>query len=217
MNRKKLGSGMLALALVGLIGVGGSLAWFTDTDSKQNSFTLNHVEIGVTEDKWSGPKEDYVPGTPCDKNPTVNIASGSSDAWVRIKPLIVQVDKDGDGKYEEQIQLNTMDKLAEYGIESLGDGWSLNVADGYFYYNQVLTNGDESQSKPANVETTELFKSITLPITWGNEYTGAKVILDVTAEAVQADNTGDDPVAAFAMLGNAKIEEYKVAESTIVG
>ena len=71
MNRKKLGSGMLALALVGLIGVGGSLAWFTDTDSKQNSFTLNHVEIGVTEDKWSGPKEDYVPGTPCDKNPKV--------------------------------------------------------------------------------------------------------------------------------------------------
>lgn len=215
MNRKKLGSGMLALALVGLIGVGGSLAWFTDTDSKQNSFTLNHVEIGVTEDKWSGPKEDYVPGTPCDKNPTVNIASGSSDAWVRIKPLIVQVDKDGDGKYEEQIPLNTMTALAEYGIDSLGTNWLLNEADGYFYYNQILTNG--SETKLPNKKTTALFESITLPITWGNEYTGAKVILDVTAEAVQADNTGDDPVAAFAMLGNAKIEEYKVAESTIVG
>ena len=38
MNKKKLGTGLIALALVGVVGIGGSLAWFTDTESKTNTF-----------------------------------------------------------------------------------------------------------------------------------------------------------------------------------
>lgn len=49
MNKKKLGTGLLALALVGVVGIGGSLAWFTDTDNRTNTFTTGKVDITLTE------------------------------------------------------------------------------------------------------------------------------------------------------------------------
>ena len=52
-NKKKAG----ALALVGLCGVGATMAYFTDADTATNHFTVGKVDIDLTEDHWN-PKED---------------------------------------------------------------------------------------------------------------------------------------------------------------
>ena len=49
MNKKKLGTGLVALALVGVVGIGGSLAWFTDTESRTNTFTTGNILLMVVQ------------------------------------------------------------------------------------------------------------------------------------------------------------------------
>lgn len=47
---KKLKLGLASLALVGVMVVGGSLAYFTDTDTKNNIVTLGKVDGNLEED-----------------------------------------------------------------------------------------------------------------------------------------------------------------------
>ena len=51
MNKKVL-STVLAGALAVTAVVGGSLAYFTDTDEKTNTFTVGNVDITLTEPGW---------------------------------------------------------------------------------------------------------------------------------------------------------------------
>lgn len=193
MNKKKLGTGLLALALVGVVGIGGSLAWFTDTEQATNEVSLSKVDINLTEPSWDGDVTGALPGDLFEKDPTITLAADSVNAWVRIAPLTVQVDFDNNGSVDEEIKLNTQDNLDLFKIE-LNDGWSLNTTDGYFYYNIALS---------ARESTTALFDSITIPAGWGNAYVNAKITLDVQAEAIQYQNTSTTScVEAFSLADN---------------
>lgn len=202
MNKKKLGTGLAALALVAFVGVGGSLAWFTDTENATNNFTLNHVDIELNEPSWTGDVEKAMPGVKYSKNPTVTLNKGSSIAWVRIKPINVVVTS-ADGKTElGNYSLATTDELTKFGI-TLNSGWSLED-DGYFYFSSTLS---EEES------TSALFDSVTLPGSWDNDFVGAKVTIDVQAEAIQYNEGETDVQAAFAKLGGAKVKPYSVTSN----
>ena len=193
MNKKKLGTGLLALALVGVVGIGGSLAWFTDTEQATNEVSLSKVDIDLTEPSWDGDVTGALPGDLFEKDPTITLAADSVNAWVRIAPLTVQVDFDNNGSVDEEFKLNTQDNLDLFKIK-LNDGWSLNTTDGYFYYNTALS---------ARESTTALFDSITIPAGWGNAYVNAKITLDVQAEAIQYQNTSTTScVEAFSLADN---------------
>ena len=177
MNKKKLGTGLIALALVGVIGVGGSLAWFTDNDTATNTFTVNHVDIELTETSWGGNDQVFMPGATITKNPVVTLADESSNAYVRINGVQLVVTPDGD---REPTKLSYT--LEDLNV-TLGDGWKKGT-DGYYYYQTALSN-DSDDTKA----TTALFESITLPgKDWNNQYAGATVDIEILAEAIQADN-----------------------------
>ena len=53
MNKKKLFTMVLALVLIGAVGVGATLAYFTDNDSATNVVTMGHVNIELTEEDWT--------------------------------------------------------------------------------------------------------------------------------------------------------------------
>jgi predicted ribosomally synthesized peptide with SipW-like signal peptide len=59
-NKKKAG----ALALVGLCGVGATMAYFTDADTATNHFTVGKVDIDLTEDHWDPSKDNDHDNTP---------------------------------------------------------------------------------------------------------------------------------------------------------
>ena len=92
MNKKKTIAVAIVLALLLLIG--GMLAYFTDTDSKANKFTLGEqsVNITLTETQWSttdedrdgvpDAAEDVIPGKSLHKNPVIKNDSTTNSVCV---------------------------------------------------------------------------------------------------------------------------------------
>lgn len=90
--KKKITAIFLCVALVAIAIVGASLAYFTDTKSATNTFTVGNVKIDLIEQQKGengleafAPNKTLVPGT-SDKNAVSKIVTvkntGNNDAWV---------------------------------------------------------------------------------------------------------------------------------------
>lgn len=185
MNKK-----VLTVALAGALAVtavvGGSLAYFTDTDDKTNTFTVGNVAITLTEPNWdaSGSKDapEVYPGEALAKDPTVT-NTGANPCFVRIK--VDGLDCLGDA--------GMITYRTDYVDDKLGEGW-VDGKDGYFYYNTVLG---------VDASTDALFDQIVIPtgLTNGDGETEMNVI--VYAEAVQAQGAK----ASMADVENMSVDE----------
>ena len=173
--KKKITAIALVVCLVAVAIVGGSLAYFTDTKTATNTFTVGNVSIILDEPNWnpdsSTPPQVY-PGEVLAKNPTVT-NNGANPCFVRIQ--VTGLNCLGNAG---MIEYMTIDKEGQAVPGRLGDDWELNAADGYFYYTKALGVG---------LTTDALFDQIKIPanLTNGNGTTEFNVV--VTAEAVQAD------------------------------
>lgn len=180
MTKKKIVSLCLAAVLVVMAIAGATVAYFTDTDTKDNTFTVGNVKIDLTEPNWEGSgKEDapeVYPGEPLAKDPTVTNV-GNNPCFVRISVAnLKQFDDKGDITYR-----------TDYVAGKLGENWVLHT-DGYFYYNKVLA---------INKTTDALFDQIVMPTgLTGNETT---LPIIVTAQAVQAQGAKPSFAAVQAM------------------
>lgn len=181
MNKKFLTVG-LAGALAVTAVVGGSLAYFTDTDQKDNTFTVGNVDITLTEPTWAGSDGSTVPqvypGEALDKDPTVE-NTGANPCFVRIK--VEGLDQFG---AKGDITYRTYDNEAgEYVDGALGVHW-VKGADGYFYYDTVLD---------VDGTTDALFDQIVMPTGLTGEESPDDIV--VTAEAVQSQGAEEAGVA----------------------
>lgn len=85
MKKKNLILTLTAVMLAFAIGVGGTIAYFTDTtDAQVNEFTVGNVAIDLTEPNWKG-DATLMPGVSFDKDPTITVAEKSMDAYVFLK------------------------------------------------------------------------------------------------------------------------------------
>lgn len=179
---KKLKLGLASLALVGVMVVGGSLAYFTDTDTKTNVVTLGQVDGSLKEDtdeentKVTDEGIEYLdpvtPGKELSKKPYLSLAEDSEDAYARVKITVNGVD--GEGVAINPVVLN------ELGFDfNNAEGWHF-AEDGYVYYNTKLTQ--------ENATTPYIFTTVTFPSKWGNEMANAKFEIVVKGELIQADN-----------------------------
>lgn len=177
MKKKKIISLFLAIALIGAIGVGATLAYFTDSEEKENIITMGHVDIDLDEPNYDGDENNEIknltPGEAVTKDPTITLKEGSQDAYVRAA-LEVTVD-------DEKLS----DHIAELVFNISETDWFLGE-DGYYYYQNKMTVGDQAV----------LFDTVTIPEKWGNEVADMSFHIIVKAEAIQADNftpvTNDD-------------------------
>lgn len=166
MNNKKLTKGLAAVALVASLGVvGGSLAWFTDTDLAENTFVTNHVDIKLDE---PGYKDDQVvlPGATFVKNPRITLKEGSSNA----KVVVTLSDK----------SVEVFD-LEDFGLQYDVRNWKVSEDGAYIVCNNVLKAGDEVYPFGENAQ-------VMIPHSFGNKYADATIKISFTAEAVQAEN-----------------------------
>lgn len=86
--KKKILTAALAVCMLATLVIGMSLAYFTDTDSKTNTFTVGNVDITLTEPGWLGDSADAVrliPGKTIAKDPTIHVAEGSQTAYTFMK------------------------------------------------------------------------------------------------------------------------------------
>lgn len=196
-----------AVSLGALMTVGGTLAWFTDSETATNTVTTGNVNVKITEalpteeqqeeggftaveNDWEGITYDGIePGTVIPKDPVIQYI-GISDAYVRYKVEISGIPENNIGNIifsqdgidvTEQIMLNS---------------------GGYIYSTEIFTTGDFVTHGESVKDKAPLFTEVAFY--GGNELADLQDIsITIKADAIQADNLPD-------VNGNGEIDEYDI-------
>ncbi|WP_291244935.1 SipW-dependent-type signal peptide-containing protein [Fournierella sp.] len=200
MKNKRLLTGVISLALVAVVGVGATLAYFTDkTETKTNVFTTGKVDIELADytngpgegDTWHGENAgdgvaygNVMPGDTLSKVVKVTVAEDSSDCYVAIQLIARSDDKPDADLSGVMDSIQDQARANNWAYERKGDILTV-------YYPTVLSAGDE----------VTMFETVTVPTTWGNEYADATFYIDVQAAAVQAANLDAPGTASEVTIG----------------
>lgn len=165
-KRRSKKTGMLFLSLLLVIGmvVGGTVAWLSTKSAPiTNTFLPSKVACEVTE-SFNGTVKS-----------NVNVKNtGDIDAYIRVKLVTYRVNDEGD-------HIGGTAKIPPF---TPGNGW---VENGdYYYYTQPVAPG----TKPADA----LIDRITLTRSYddADDADGGKQVIEVMAEAIQANGVADD-------------------------
>ncbi|MCX0368378.1 SipW-dependent biofilm matrix protein BsaA [Clostridium perfringens] len=186
MSKKKI----IGLCIAGVLAVGsigGSLAWFTSSDSVTNPFTTASTDnpsdpnsgIKIHEDFNKEDADNTLPGDNVTKQVNV-INKATYDQLIRVKIKKVWKDAKGEEKPDldtKNINLNFENNLTDSNKPEEGK-W-IEGSDGYYYYNGIV-NPDG--------QTANLLESVTLSKDTTNEFKGLKFDVVVDSEGVQAAN-----------------------------
>ena len=173
MKKKSLAL-VLALAMIVVCVVGGTLAWLTaKTPDVKNTFTTSDVDITLTE---STTNYQMIPGYTIDKDPKVTVLAGSEKCY-----LFVKVEKS-----------ENFDNFMTY---DMADGWeALTGVNGVFY--RVVDTADmgTAYSVLANDQVTvktDVTKTMLNGLTEATQPT-----LTFTAYACQYNSSNDNSFTA---------------------
>ena len=207
--RRKVALTAAAVAMVGTLAVGGTLAWFTDTETATNVVTLGNVDIVLNEDgegsdeRTSGVAveggleySNIMPGDTLPKDVEIALESGSNDAYVRAQitvsgDLLGLIGEDGD--------------LSDIVTLKKGDtaitGWKKNDDGAWVAIVEAPAMLEDETGK----NIFKVFDTVTFAgseIT--NEYANKEDVLkiEVEAQAIQADNFDDAKDAWTAFEAN---------------
>lgn len=205
MKKKSILMAAIAVMLVAVLVVGGTLAYFTDTKSATNTFTVGDVKIKLDESNVNDPNGDRVtsneytdvfPGIQYKKDPVVT-NTGKNDAYVR---AVVTIENGMNwlGLYNENVWTAPQaEAFMNLICNKLGDGWSLEDYD-------YVTNAERGSTDfvavlkydgvlAAGKATSAMFENIMLPTNaTANDITtrvaqNGVFHIDVVAQAIQAD------------------------------
>lgn len=176
---------------------GGTLAYYTVSDTARNVITSGGIEVTVVEQQLvNGTLQPY-PNQPIKVMPAttvskiVSVQSNKQAAWVRMNYTLTVYDAEGK---EMEIPADELAKVIV--IEPDTANWTLK--DGWWYCNAAVKSGE--MSKP-------LFEEVVFSgADMDNKYQLCTVVIDVNAQAVQWANNGS---AATKALGWVENEEEK--------
>ena len=187
---EKIIIGILTLGLIAALCIGGTMAYMTDWEDKENTFTVGTLDVALEEKNWDAGE------------------GGDSERLALIRSMIRF-----DSTYDADAQKNgtvvvpgESYSLADIAALPMINPAFTEVATGkageYCYtYNSVLAEG----------ENVALFTNVVVPTDWSQiqlDAAGAFKI-DVTVEAIQAKNF-ENAAAAFSAL------DSEISAGTIV-
>lgn len=217
MTKKKIVSLCLAAVLVVMAIAGATVAYFTDTKSAENTFTMGNVQIKLDETNVNDPEgarvtantygiDKVYPGATLTKDPVVH-NTGKNPAYIR---GIVTIENGMNwlGLYNDNVWTAPQEEAFNALISNtLGQGWEL--VDISYVPNATRGTTDFVATLKytgvldADEDTTAMFSQVKIPekIT-GNDVTtrisqDGEFHIDVVAQAIQADGF-DTWKAAFA-------------------
>jgi len=198
---KKKKTLLAAVVMLLIFIVGGAIAYFTDTDTKTNTFTIGSVDITLTEDGWDAladsnsnnipdDAEDMMPGESVTKDPVVNNVSTKNPAYVFVKVEVPCTTVTSPATPEEIFTYTTNAGWTELSSEAVACT-SGGTATHVYYYgsNGTLT----ALAKAANAQTptsttNPVFSSVTLRSTLtGNEGLDTQKQIVITAYGIQTE------------------------------
>lgn len=179
MNKRKMMMLALAVCMIAILAVGGTLAYFTAEETAYNVITFGELTMELKETTTDGepwPEEgvhQLVPGAQVDKRVTMRNL-GTVDFYVRAKIDAVVTGQDGRLLPLDEVELNLNT-----------EEWT--EKDGCYYYKKALASGEETEP---------LFTMVSFSTEMGNEYMNARLEIQVDAQAVQSRNNGEDALSA---------------------
>ena len=173
-----------AVVLLMVFVVGGAIAYFTDSETKTNTFTIGSVDITLTEDGWDAladtnnndipdAAEDMMPGDSVTKDPLINNVSTKNPAYVFIKVEVPCTTIVAPATTSEELFTYTVNagwtELSSAAVACTSGGNATHVY--YYGSNGTLTQLNKAADSSTPTPTTNpLFSSITLRSTLkGNE------------------------------------------------
>ena len=211
--KKKILALSMCIALAAIAIVGASLAYFTDTKTATNTFTMGNVQIKLDETNVNDPEGDRV---------TSNVYNVYPGAVVTKDPIVHNIGKNGAYIRATVNVSNWMNLVGAYYpdfketfpndgykaalnllVGELGEGWSvvgveagdvftIGQFDAKFIlkYDGVLASG---------ADTTAMFQTVTIPAGIDNANADSFDEVKVVAQAIQADgfDTWEEAFAAF--------------------
>lgn len=187
MSKKKI----IGLCIAGVLAVGsigGSLAWFTSSDSVTNLFSTASTDnpsnpnsgIKINEKFNKEEADNTLPGDNVTKQ--VNVTNTATyDQLIRVK--IKKVWKDAKGVPNNNLDTKNIILNFEKNLTDSKDpkeGKWIEGSDGYYYYNGIVN---------PKGQTANLLESVTLSKDTTNEFKGLKFDVVVDSEGVQAANS----------------------------
>lgn len=194
--KKKIVALCLCIALA-VVAIGGAtLAYFTDTKTATNTFTVGNVNITLTEPEWTQ-NSKLVPGTEIDKDPTVTVVKGSEECYVRIL-MTISNSKEWDAIFKADSNLKIEDFFKGY----VPTNWTYiknteNAANNTRTYEFRYKEAVNALNADANVKLPALFTDIVVPST----LTGTQIAtlngfnIKIVAQAIQTASFADADAA----------------------
>ena len=221
MKKKKTFIAAIVLLLVFV--VGGAIAYFTDTDSKTNTFTIGNVDIDLKEPEWEfaitnsptntnnndlpDAAEDMMPGESVAKDPTIRNLSTKNPAYVFAKVVVPCTTATAPATPVEMFTYTTNTGWAEVSSAAVACTSGGNATHVYYYgSNDTLTPlAKATDSEHPTSTSTALFSTITLLSTLKAEdipnIDQAKNVA-ITAYGIQTEGLGSNttPAAVWALF-----------------
>lgn len=163
MNKKKILVLAVSVALVAILAIGGSLAYFTDTDEATNTFTVGNVDITLIEQQGtedgsalenyqdghilmpivgSAQGEKYPNGQPKAENYIDKIVTikntGASDAYVRAYFAIPSALDDGYETFNAGANILHFNFGNKDGVSTEGDQWKWTHGSKWNYFETTI-------------------------------------------------------------------------------
>ena len=211
--KKKILALSMCIALAAIAIVGASLAYFTDTKTATNTFTMGNVKIKLDETNVNDPKGDRVtsneynvyPGAVVTKDPIVHNI-GKNGAYIRATVNVSNWMNLAAAYYpdfKETFPNDGYKAALNLLVGELGEGWSVvDVKAG-----DVFTTGQFDAKfilkydgvLAAEADTTAMFQTVTIPTGIDNANADSFDEVKVVAQAIQADgfDTWEAAFAAF--------------------
>ena len=211
MTKKKIVSLCLAAVLVVMAIAGATVAYFTDTKTAENTFTMGNVQIKLDETNVNDPEGDRVtsneynvyPGAVVTKDPIVH-NTGKNGAYIRATVNVSNWMNLVGAYYpdfKETFPNDGYKAALNLLVGTLGEGWSVVGVEA----GDVFTIGQFDAKfilkydgvLAAGADTTAMFQTVTIPAGIDNANADSFDEVKVVAQAIQADGF-DTWEAAFA-------------------
>jgi predicted ribosomally synthesized peptide with SipW-like signal peptide len=199
---KKKKTILAAAVLLLMLAVGGAIAYFTDTESKTNTFTIGNVDITLTEAGWDAladandndipdAAEDMMPGESVTKDPLINNVSTKNPAYVFAKVEVPCTTIVAPATTSEELFTYTTNagwtELSTAAVACTSGGTATHV----YYYGTAGTLTTLAKATSATTPTSTsnpLFSTITLLSTLkGNEGLSGEKQVVVTGYGIQTE------------------------------